>query len=107
MSFSRSHEMNSCRNWFGRLAARCCMDEDVIQVTLDRMSEDGEPVGVDDAGRNIRVRDGEGGGTYRVVVIKTINGRYRGRIRAMKDQETGWGPVHSRRGLSDGSSTTY
>lgn len=83
------------------------MDEDVVQVTLDRMSEDGEPVGVDDAGRTIRVRDGEMGRTYRVVVIKTINGRYRGRIRAMKDPETGWGPVHSRRGVSDGSPTTY
>ncbi|MFD1514509.1 hypothetical protein [Halomarina rubra] len=83
------------------------MDEDVVQVTLDRMSEDGEPVGVDDAGRAIRVRDGEVGGTYRVVVIKTVNGQYRGRIRAMKDPETGWGPVHSRRGLSDNSPTTY
>ena len=83
------------------------MDEDVVQVTLDTMSEEGEPVGVDDAGREIRVRDGEMGRTYRVVVIKTINGRYRGRIRAMKDPETGWGPVHSRRGLSDNSPTTY
>jgi len=83
------------------------MEEDVVRLTLDRTSEDGEPVGVDEEGREVRVRDGEIGRTYRVVVIKTINGRYRGRIRAMKDPETGWGPVHSRRGLSDGSPTTY
>ena len=79
------------------------MEEDVVQITLDRTSEEGEPVGVDDAGRAIRVRDGEVGRTYRVVVIKTINGLYRGRIRAVKHPETGWGPVHSRRGLSDDS----
>jgi hypothetical protein len=83
------------------------MEEDVVRVTLDRTSEDGEPVGVDDAGREIRVRDGEVGRTYRVVVIKTINGRYRGRIRAVKHPENGWGPVHSRQRVSDDSSTDH
>lgn len=73
------------------------MDEDVVEVTLDRESAEGAPVGTDDDGRAIHVRDGEVGRTYRVVVVKTINGVYRGRIRAARHPETGWGPVHSRR----------
>lgn len=72
------------------------MHEDVVEVTLDRESDKGEPVGTDGDGRAIHVRDGEVGRTYRVVVIKTINGVYRGRIRAAKHPEKGWGPVHSR-----------
>ncbi|MFC5971623.1 hypothetical protein ACFPYI_09795 [Halomarina salina] len=72
------------------------MKEDVVEVTLERASDEGVPVGVDDDGREIHVPDGEVGGTYRVVVIKTINGVHRGRIRAARHPENGWGPVHSR-----------
>lgn len=65
-------------------------------ITLDRTSEEGEPVGIDEAERAIRDHDGEVERTYRVVVIRTVNGRYRGRIRAMKrrgDQCTVVGPI--------------